>query len=183
MSRAGYCARAARRFKRNQLQAAAPGASPFFRQRTKETVMIKSIAGVAFLVLCTSAQAGPSCTQQTTRGNWMYTCEGQLPAPGPTPTRMLGTCTASASGYWTCNGYLNLGGTVLPHTLQGQAHNQPDCTGNITYAQAIGGAPAGTLDIQYVVSQGGLGIDGLPTNPGAVVSCSLKRYGGCAFDW
>lgn len=145
--------------------------------------MSKSIAALLLLAVCASSQAGTSCTQQTTRGTWMYSCEGSLPAPNPTPTRMLGTCAASATGYWTCTGNVNLGGQIIPHALQGQAHNQPDCTGFISYTHTLGGAPAGTLDIQYVISGGGLALDGLPTNSGGVLSCSLHRIGGSIFDW
>lgn len=145
--------------------------------------MLKTIAAFMLLAICTGAHAAASCTQQTTRGTWVYTCEGQLPAPGPTSTRMLGSCTASATGYWTCAGNVNLGGQVIPQALQGQAHNNADCTGTITYAHTLGGAPAGTLDISYVISGGGLSIDGLPTNSGGVLSCSLRRIGGSPFDW
>lgn len=145
--------------------------------------MFKSIATLLLFAVCTTSQAGPSCTQQTTRGTWVYTCEGQLPAPGPTPTRMLGSCTASAAGLWTCSGNVNLGGQIVPQGLQGQAQNNPDCTGKITYNHTLGGAPAGTLEIQYVISGGGLAIDGLPTNSGGVLACSLRRIGGSLFDW
>ncbi|MCC6195437.1 MAG: hypothetical protein IT518_13315 [Burkholderiales bacterium] len=144
--------------------------------------MVKPITALLLLGLCISAYAGPACTQQTTRGTWAYTCEGQLPAPDPTPTRMLGSCTASSTGYWTCNGNVNLGGQIIPHTLQGQAQNQPDCTGTISYEHTLGGAPAGTLDIRYVIAGGGQSIDGLPTNSGGVLSCSLRRIGRGHFD-
>ena len=94
------------------------------------------------------------------------------------PTRILGTCNASKSGYWTCTGNVNLGAGNIPQTLQGQANNNSDCTGTISYTQTLGGTPAGTLDIDYVVSEGGTAINGLPSNPGALLSCSLKRIGG-----
>jgi len=124
---------------------------------------------------CCVAQAAPSCTPQTTRGYWVYTCEGQLPVPAMTPTRLLGTCNTSRSGYWTCDGSINLGGVVLPQSLVGQANNQADCTGMITYANVVGGQPAGTLDIDYVILNGGGTIKGLPTNSGGVLACSLER--------
>lgn len=94
---------------------------------------------------------------------------------------MLGTCAASKSAYWTCEGNVNVGGQILSQALRGQAYNNADCTGTIAYAHTVGGAPAGTLEIQYVISGGGLRIDGLPTNSGGVLACSLRRIGG-AFD-
>ncbi len=122
-----------------------------------------------------TATASGSCTPQTTRGDWVYTCEGLLPAPTLTPTRILGTCKASKTGYFSCSGTVNLGGQILPQTLMGQANNQADCTGTISYLQTLGGAPAGTLEINYVVSKGGDAISGLPTNSNGVLSCSLRR--------
>jgi hypothetical protein len=125
----------------------------------------------------TTASAAGSCTPQTTRGDWVYTCEGLLPAPALTPTRILGTCTASKTGYFNCSGTVNLGGQIIPQTLMGQANNQANCTGDISYVQTLGGAPAGTLEINYVVSRGGDAISGLPTNSNGVLSCSLRRIG------
>jgi hypothetical protein len=132
------------------------------------------------LILCagvSSAFAAPACNQQTTRGSWVYICEGTIPtAPGESASaRILGTCNASRLGFFNCTGYVNLGDGPIPQTLQGQANNNADCTGTISYTQTLGGAPAGTLDIDYVVSEGGTAINGLPVNPGALLSCTLKR--------
>jgi hypothetical protein len=138
---------------------------------------------MALLGLCaavSSSFAAPSaaqqpCTAQTTKGSWMYTCEGTLPAPTQTATRILGRCSAARSGYFSCDGTVNLGGQIIVQGLQGQATTLPNCTGTISYAQTLGGAPAGQLDINYVVSEGGDVINGLPTNTGGVLSCTLKR--------
>lgn len=70
---------------------------------------------------------------------------------------------------------MNLGGQIVSQTLQGQANTLPNCTGTISYAQALGGQYIGQLDIQYVLSDGGDAISGLPVNSGGVLSCSLKR--------
>ena len=48
-------------------------------------------------------------------------------------------------------------------------------TGNISYEQSLGGQPAGQLNIKYVVFDQGDVIQGLPTNSGGVLACSLKR--------
>ena len=78
---------------------------------------------------------------------------------------------------WDCAGQINLGGTVLDQTLQGQATNRANCTGTITYANTVGGQSQGTLNIFYVISDSGAVISGLPTNPGVVLACSLRRIG------
>lgn len=136
------------------------------------------LIGVILGVGASTALAGMPCHQQTTRGTWAYTCEGTLPTPSPTSTRMLGTCVASKSAYWNCEGNVNLGGQIIPHSLQGQASNNANCTGFISYAHTLGGVPAGTLDITYVIANNGNELSGLPVNSGGVLSCSLKRIGG-----
>jgi hypothetical protein len=138
------------------------------------------IASLGLFAAVSSAMAGPpgsppQCNAQTTKGNWVYTCEGTLPAPTQTNTRILGNCSASKSGYFSCQGTVNLGGLILSQGLNGQAYTLPNCTGMISYTQTVGGGPAPALDINYVVSEGGDVINGLPTNSGGVLSCRLKR--------
>ncbi len=132
---------------------------------------------LALCAVTSSALASPKCDQETTQGTWVYTCEGTLPAPGQTATRILGRCTTSKSALWTCEGTVNLGGQIIAQGLRGQAYNNQNCTGRISYVQTLGGAPAGNLDIVYVVSDKGDEINGLPVNTGGVLSCSLKRIG------
>lgn len=135
---------------------------------------------LAFAILGVSAAPAIAdsgiCSQQTTRGYWVYTCEGEYPVGSP--VRLLGTCTSSRTAFWQCSGHANLSGTVvLPQVLSGQAYNASDCTGTITYTQTLGGGPAPDLNINYVILDQGGAIHGLPTNPGQVLACSLKRIG------
>jgi len=132
-----------------------------------------AVAGLSFMV--PSAFAAPACDQRTTAGTWMARCEGELPAPTPTPARSLITCVASRDAFWKCSGTVNLGGMIIPQTVQGQAQNNPDCTGVIHYEQTLGGQPAPPLDINYVILDGGDTIWGLPLNSGGVLACTLRR--------
>lgn len=136
---------------------------------------MRTLLSLGLWTVAFGAQAAPTCTPHTTRGAWVYTCEGSLPSPQPTPTRMLGRCNSSKSAYWTCEGTVNLGGQILPQLLSGQADNQPDCTGTISYVHTLGGAPAGLLDIRYVIHDRGNAIQGLPVNSGGVLACTLRR--------
>ena len=100
------------------------------------------------------ALAGQQCSPHTTRGFWVAACDGYLaPAPGAPlqPTRLLATCTSSRTAFWDCEGTVNVGGQILPQVLHGQANNNPDCTGTITYTQTIFGQPAPDLNIRYVI--------------------------------
>jgi hypothetical protein len=72
---------------------------------------------------------------------------------------------------------VNLGGQIVTQGLRGQANTQQNCTGRISYVQTLGGAPAGNLDINYVIHSKADAISGLPTNTGGVLSCSLHRIG------
>lgn len=124
------------------------------------------------------AIADQRCNQQTTRGFWAYACDGYLApaADAPLePARILGTCNASNTASWSCQGTVNLAGQTLPQTLHGQANNNANCTGTITYTQTIFGQPAPNLDIQYVILDQGDKIKGLPIDPGQVLSCVLDR--------
>ena len=134
----------------------------------------KLIVLMLSLGITTPALAAPQCAQHTTRGQWMYTCEGELFGA---PARGLGTCTASSSAFWQCSGRLNVGGVVQTQTFVGQAHNKEDCTGTIAYDTTLGGQPTGTLNIDYVIYEQGGAIKGLPVDPpaGGVLACSLKR--------
>ena len=122
--------------------------------------------------------AGGNCSQQTTRGFWAFTCDGYLsPAPEAPllPARLLGTCNASKTAYWDCEGSANVAGQVPVQALHGQAHNNENCTGTITYTQTIFGQPAPDLNIRYVILDEGDKIKGLPIDPGQVLSCVLNR--------
>ena len=131
----------------------------------------KLIVLVAALGATTSALPAPHCTQHTTRGQWMYTCEGDLGAPA----QGLGTCTASPTAFWQCRGRVNVGGGIHQQTFVGQAHNNEDCTGTISYETTLDGQPSGVLHIDYVIYDQGGAIKGLPLNSGGVLACSLKR--------
>ena len=77
--------------------------------------------------------------------------------------------------FWDCTATVNLGGQIVSQELHGQAQNSADCTGVITYEQSLGGRPAGQLKINYIIFDQGDTIQGLPTNSGGVLACSLKR--------
>ena len=123
--------------------------------------------------LALPVHAGPSCSQHTTVGSWAFKCEGEVPIG--VATRSLGTCTATRDAFWRCAGQINAGGTILQQEVQGQAHNNSDCTGTIVYDQKINGAPAGQLSINYVILDHGDEIWGLPLNSGGVLACTLRR--------
>jgi hypothetical protein len=135
----------------------------------------QAFIAVVCALLTSPAFAGDSCNQQMTAGSWVVRCEGLLPGPGGlADARVLGTCSVSKDALWNCTASANLGGTIVNQTLQGQAQNNADCTGFISYEQQINGQPAPPLDANYVILEGGDVIWGLPIS-GGITSCTLRR--------
>jgi hypothetical protein len=89
------------------------------------------------------------------------------------PFALLGTCTESATGYFTCDGTQSFGGVVVPAPAKGQSTVNSDCTGQITYNK---GTPA-ELDINFLILHEGKEIRGMLQNPGTAVQCDLVSMG------
>jgi hypothetical protein len=111
-------------------------------------------------------------------GYWEATCDGYLTPPPPAPQ---GIATPGHL-YEQQDGLLELSryreprrDEILEQALDGQANNNADCTGTITYTQTIFGQPAPDLNIRYVIWDQGDRISGLPVDAGSVLSCSLHR--------
>jgi hypothetical protein len=122
--------------------------------------------------------AAPSCTTKATQGYRGFVCEGYAAlAPGAPqlPVRILGTCIATESGDFSCNGTANLSGTILPIQLQGPGTIEPNCTGHITYRQTIAGQPAPDVTVGLVVFDGGDVIKSMSLGSTGVLSCLSER--------
>lgn len=134
----------------------------------------------AYLLSVNGLQA-QFCSTQTTVGRYMVTCDGYLsfgPNAPLAPAKMLGTATADDNGTFIGSVTISTGGPTLTQGVKGTEQLKSDCTGNITYATTLNGQPGPPLDITFVVSEHGDRIDGLPTNPGTVLSCVLRRLSG-----
>ena len=125
-----------------------------------------------------SVSAAPSCTAKMTEGYRGFVCEGYAAlAPGTPqlPVRILGTCNATESGFFACEGTANLSGTVLPIQLQGPGTIEPDCTGRITYQQTIAGQPAPPVTVALVVFDHGDVIKSMSLGSTGVLACVSER--------
>jgi hypothetical protein len=124
------------------------------------------------------ALADSLCSTHTIRGNWGVTCTGNL-TPGPTapltPTRILGFCTSTIDGVFTCEGTMSLGGAILSQRMTGQAVVNENCTGTIKYSQTLDGKPAPDMNIRFLIFDNGQLIKGLPVDMGTNLACTLKR--------
>src|ERR1700738_3552733 len=141
----------------------------------KKSILIA--LGSCFVAL--PALSAQHCTQDTTRGTWEYTCEGVLSPAAGVPmlnTRLLGTCSASSTAHWDCEGSANVGGQVVDQALHGDAVNNSDCTGEITDDNYIfGQRQPEDLVIRFVIRDKGDTINGLPVQSGQILACVLHR--------
>jgi hypothetical protein len=122
--------------------------------------------------------AASLCTAKTTEGYRGFVCEGYASlAPGAPqlPVRILGTCIATESADFSCDGTANLSGTVLPIQLQGPATIEPDCTGRITYRQTIAGQPAPDVTVALVVFDHGDVVKSMSLGSTGVLACVSER--------
>ena len=103
-------------------------------------------------------------------------CDGFL-TPGPNapqlPAKTLATATADKNGNFNGSGTVSVGGVTVTQTLTGTEQINPDCTGTVTYSQTINGQPGPSINITFVVSEGGDQIDGLVTDAG---KSFLRKY-------
>jgi len=128
------------------------------------------------LLVATTANAQDKCSFQTTHARYGATCQGSVslgPGPPLVPFALLGTCTGSATGYFTCDGTQSFGGVVVPAPAKGQSTVNSDCTGQITYNK---GTPQ-ELDIDFLILDDGRELRGMLQNAGTAVQCDLIRMG------
>jgi hypothetical protein len=130
------------------------------------------------LVLAASSIQAQQCSTHTTAGRYVVRCDGFL-TPGPNapqvPAKTLATATADKNGNFNGSGTVSVGGVTVTQTVSGTAQINADCTGTITYTQTINGQPGPSINIAFVVSEGGDQIDGLVTDAGNIFACKLTR--------
>jgi hypothetical protein len=116
------------------------------------------------------------------KGPYGFSCSGAVVASDVLPVgpaALVGQ--VSCDGVETCSGtsMASFNGIIFPPLeLTGIYTVNPNGTGFITYDLTIGGEPAGQLPIQFVITEGGRGIKGLPVNDGFVFTCDLKTQKG-----
>ena len=133
---------------------------------------------IVLLAACTVASADSICSTHTIRGSWGTTCQGNLsPAENAplSPIRIIGTCTSTMDGVFTCEGAMSLGGIILTQTMTGKAIVYENCTGTIRYTQTINGSPAPDMNIRFLIFDSGKTIKGMPVDRGTNLACTLTR--------
>ena len=147
------------------------------------------VAALAVLALAVPALAQMKCSNRMTRGTYGFTCTGMVIPQGattPIPIAQIGVVYGDGNGHWEGYDTASIAGTFLPQYVTSTggvaAVVNPDCSGTITYKvwsadpnTSNSAVPEGVLPINFVVVNNGNEIDGLPTNPGYIVTCRLIR--------
>ncbi len=113
----------------------------------------------------------------TTHGTYGFICSGFIsPAANApqVPFSALGTASANLQGVFTGSAKASIGGAIVTWTVVGTQNLKSDCTGTITYAQTLGGQPAGVININYQVLDNGKEIRGMPVDTGTNIICNLR---------
>jgi hypothetical protein len=163
--------------------------------KSRQLFLLTTI-GLLVLVNCVVASAQSRCTNRMTKGAYAFVCTGTLILPPVAPATssttppvafaMIGRAVSDGTGHWEGTAMADIGGMFMPEFLTttggSDAELNQDCTGTITYKQwsanpqVDGGAiDLGPLPINFVVSDNGNEIDGLPTGSGATITCRLIR--------
>jgi len=140
-----------------------------------------SVALASMLAFTIMAKAQGVCSASGIAGTYVVKCSGYL-TPGPNapmvPATLLGKAVGERNGNWSGNGgTLSIGGTIVTQDVKsvGPAEVKPDCTGSITYSQAINGQSAPNIHFNFIVGKNSDVIDGISTDPGSVFACTLTR--------
>ena len=119
----------------------------------------------------------PHFRARDVEGPYGYSCSGVVVASDVLPVgpfAQVGQVTCD--GIATCEGTAttSFNGLILSVGLTGTYTVNSNGTGFVLYDLTIGGAPAGQLPIDFVITDRGRGIKGLPTTPGFAITCDLK---------
>ena len=119
----------------------------------------------------------PHFSVRDVKGPYGFSCSGEVVASAVLPVgpfAQVGQVTCD--GIDTCEGTAttSFNGLILPVELTGTYTVESNGTGFVMYDLTIGGAPAGQLPINFVVTDKGRGIKGLPITLGFAITCDLK---------
>jgi hypothetical protein len=132
------------------------------------------------------AEQPQACTAANSAGTYSVVCNGTTtdPVTGAknVPTNQVGIPVGDKSGNYTGFTAIDINGNTLGvGTVSGKATVNPDCTGKITYSAVLHpvanpnvSVPLPPINISFVINPARNEIYGMVTDPGNVVSCTLK---------
>jgi len=144
------------------------------RSTIAKTLTTAAVTALA-LAISPAAKAGDKgCSNETLRGTFAYTSTGYITAPPAFagPFAEVGTQIFDGNGGTTAAVMSSQNGNILPLTITGTYTVNPDCTGTMTLQVS---PIAVTVDVSFVIDDGGDGFQAIETDPGLVITRIGRR--------
>jgi len=144
------------------------------RNTIAKTFTMAAAAALALAISPTAKADDKGCSNATLRGTFAYTSTGFITAPPAFagPFAETGTQTFDGNGGTTAAVTLSQNGNILAVTVTGAYKVNPDCTGTMTLQVS---PIAVTVDVLFVIDDGGNGFQAIETDPGLVITRIGRR--------
>lgn len=138
------------------------------------TFTMAAVTALALAISPTAKADDKGCTNATVRGTFAYTSTGYITAPAAIagPFAETGTQVFDGKGGTTATVTLSQNGNILPVTVTGTYTVNPDCTGTMTLQVSPIDV---TVDVFFVIDDGGNGFQAIETDPGIVITRIGRR--------
>jgi|HubBroStandDraft_1064217.scaffolds.fasta_scaffold117180_2 hypothetical protein len=142
---------------------------------TKTFAMSAVITALALCISPTAKAQNKGCSNATLQGTFAYTSTGTITSPPDLagPVAEVGAQTFDGKGGTAATATLSSDGTILQLAITGTYTVNPDCTGTFTL-QVVSPFQA-TIDVFFVIDNGGDEFQAMETNPGFVITRIGRR--------
>jgi len=144
------------------------------RSTLAKTFAMAAVAALALCISPTAKAADLGCSTATLKGTFAYTSTGVIVAPADIagPIAEVGTQNFDGNGGTTAAATISGNGSIQALTIVGTYTVNPDCTGTA----ALQVSPFGiTVDVLFVIDDGGNGFQAMETNSGFVITRIGRR--------
>ena len=144
------------------------------RSTIAKTFTMAAVTALALSISATAKAEDKGCSNETLRGTFAYTSTGYITAPPDFagPFAETGTQTFDGRGGTTAAVMSSQNGNILPLTVTGTYTVNPDCTGTMTLQVS---PIAVTVDVSFVIDDGGNGFQAIETDAGLVITRIGRR--------
>ena len=144
------------------------------RSTIAKTFAIALLNALALGVASTAKAADLGCSNATLKGTFAYTSTGVIVAPADIagPIAEVGIQSFDGNGGTTATATISGNGSIQALTIVGTYTVNPDCTGTA----ALQVSPFGiTVEVLFVIDDGGNGFQAMETNAGFVITRVGRR--------
>ena len=140
----------------------------------RKTFTMAAVTALALALSSTAKADDKGCSNETVRGTFAYTSTGYITAPPSIagPFAETGTQSFDGRGGTTAAVTSSQNGNILPLTVTGTYTVNPDCTGIMTLQVS---PIAVTVDIFFVIDDGGNGFQAIETDADLVITRIGRR--------